>query len=132
MSNIDTRPTGRAALPMEIDSDQEPLTLEDRDAAAELTVSDLTALDWDGSGSFIGGGALESITHDNTRRAGFALHGVEAYADVTGGIASEGMMMMLTDLLGDMMHLADALGVDFFELVRRGGYRYEAETRGQR
>jgi hypothetical protein len=108
-----------AKLPAELGG-VEPI---DRSAPGELTVSDLTTLDWDD----------DSGDHNgvrNTQRAGRALGALEAYADLMGGIASEPSEQMLRDLLCDLRHLADALGEDYADLDARGRGQYEVEAAG--
>lgn len=117
MTDIAT--TYAAILPADMDSDAAPLSADDRRFAGELSVSELTGLDWDGNGAMTDGSDPESRSHDNTRKAGFALHALEAYTDVTGGIASEPVEQVMRDLMGDLYHLADALGQDFHSMVLR-------------
>lgn len=120
-----------AILPAPIESDAEPLTDTERENAGELTISELTALDFDGVGAMHDARDAESVSHDNTRRAGFALHALEAYADVVGGLASEPTEQHMRDLLADLHHLANALGVDFRSMSDRAEDRYQEETTGQ-
>jgi hypothetical protein len=130
MSTIANPASGRAVLPASIDG-SEPLTDAERANPEELSVANLTALAWDGDGYFRYGRHVEDISHDNTRRAGFALDALQAYADCTGGLASEPVEAKLTDLLGDLKHLADALGVDFSYLAGQAARHYDPETRGE-
>jgi hypothetical protein len=129
MSDIAT--TYAAQLPADIDSDVTPLTAEERENAGELTVSDLTGLDWDGSGVMLDGSDAESWSHDNTRKAGFAVHALQAYTDVAGGLASEPSEQVIRDLLGDLHHLTNALGLDFYGLSQRAADTYEDEANGR-
>src|SRR3954470_4778257 len=101
--------TGNAVLPAGIDAD---------DNASELAASDLIALDWDGDGALRNNlsGDLADARHDNTIRAGWALAAVAAYADRVGGIDSAPIEQHISDLLGSLRHLADALGVDLDDL----------------
>jgi hypothetical protein len=99
--------------------------------AGELAISELTARGWDGDGRFRDCDSAQDITHDNTRRAGFALAALSAYADRTGGLAGEPVEQKMVDLLGDLMHLADALWMDFDYLTERAVAQYEPETRGE-
>jgi hypothetical protein len=108
------------------------LTDEERDNPGELTVAELTALDWEGDGTLRNNhGDLADAQHDNTARAGFALRGVAAFSERVGGTDSEPVDQQIGDLLGDLMHLADALDLDFDYLVSRGRFHYDPETRGE-
>lgn len=66
---------------------------------------------------------------DNTRRAGFAAVGLLAYADRVRD-NDEDFGTIISDFMGDLMHLADLLGVDFDEQLDRSRVHYEAELRG--
>jgi hypothetical protein len=123
--------TYAAQLPADMDSDAAPLTAEERDNAGELSLSELTSLDWDGNGAMTDAGDPESVSHDNTRRAGFAVSALEAYADRVGGLASEPVEQHMRDLLGDLHHLANALGVDFRAMLDRAEDTYQEEANGQ-
>ncbi len=116
---------GRAVLPP-------GLTTDEQENAGELSVAELAALDWEGDGGLRNNfGSLADARHDNTVRAGFALLAVEAFAERVGGIDSEPIEQQISDLLGDMMHLCDALGLSLDELAGRGAYHYDPETRGE-
>lgn len=105
--------------------------VEGDDTAGEaLTVSDLAAADWEGDGRARDRREPEDLTHNNTRFAGHALAALEAYTDRAGGIASEPSEQVMRDLLADLMHLADALGVRFDYLIGRAEQRYTEEITG--
>lgn len=77
---------------------------------------------------------VEDGRHDNARRAGFAALAVFAYAGRVGainGLNDEDPETVISDLLGDLRHLADSLGLDFAELDRRGRGHYEPELYGE-
>lgn len=85
---------------------------------------------YDGDGGMRYGDRVEDIRHDNGRRAGFAVGAVLAYAERTGLLSDrndEDPATVLGDLLGDLRHLADSLGLDFAELDRRGTNHYVSE-----
>ncbi|MFI6029484.1 hypothetical protein [Amycolatopsis magusensis] len=80
------------------------------------------------------GYTVEDDRHDNARRAGFAALAVFAYAHRVGAINAandEDPETVISDLLGDLRHLADSLGLDFAELDRRGRGHYEPELYGE-
>jgi hypothetical protein len=72
---------------------------------------------------------------DNNRRAGFAARGVLAYATRTFGgdvtKCSEDFTTVVGDLLADLMHLCDLLGLDFAELEEKGRSQYLPELAGR-
>jgi hypothetical protein len=94
-------------------------------------VAELTSLDWDGCGVMTDGSDPESRSHDNTRKAGFAVHALQAYTDVTGGLASEPSEQVIRDLMADLHHLTNALGLDFYSLSQRAADTYEDEANGR-
>ncbi len=78
---------------------------------------------------------------DNTTRAMFACAAVQAYAKETG-VGGESPYLAITDLLGDLMHLVDALNngenpdddnyKGEFTTVLENAYRhYDAEVHGE-
>lgn len=73
---------------------------------------------------------VEAWRDDNRTRAGNAAIAVAAYTDALyhGG---EEPQTVFSDLLGDLRHLADALGFDWDDLDRRGDFHYQAEIRGE-
>lgn len=79
-------------------------------------------------GQFTCGDSPEEIAADNLRRASFAAVAVKAYARATG---DNDLSTSISDLLGDMRHLADCLGFDFDALSLRGWRHYDPETRGE-
>lgn len=66
------------------------------------------------------------VVHNNTRRAGHAAAAVAAYAAMFNGSESTGedVATVIGDLLGDLGHLANALGVDLQELFERARDTY--------
>lgn len=64
----------------------------------------------------------------NEERAGWALVAVKAFAKRTGLGTEDGMDTMISDLLADLMHLADLEELDWEDLVRRGDGHYQAEV----
>lgn len=70
---------------------------------------------------------------DNTTRAGSAAVALKAYARTGGGsyLTGEAPETAIYDLLGDLRHLCDALGLNFDELNDRGARHYEAEVTGE-
>lgn len=88
-------------------------------------------LSWyEGDGRMRYGDSAEDGEHDNGRRAGFAAAAVLAYAARTGLLSEhndENPATAIGDLLGDLRHLADSLGLDFAELARRGKNHYVSE-----
>lgn len=115
------------------DSGGEPVTDTDinpRRAQAPADPSDVEALlaaNWDGDGQW----RDDDSPHDNTRRAGFAGQALITYADVTRSGTSEDPSTVIGDLLGDLRHLCDALGLDFDALSEDGREHYDAELRGE-
>lgn len=74
-------------------------------------------------------GNAEACADDNATRAEFASIGVKAYAKRVGTLDEE-PALTISDLLGDLMHLCDALGEEFDALVDRGRGHYEPELEG--
>jgi hypothetical protein len=93
-----------------------------------LSLAELRTQDWDGDGSFRDFADAEADTqHDNTRRAGFALLALGAYADRVGTDEES----VISDLIGDLRHLCDALGEDFDTQAERSLLHYNAEILGE-
>lgn len=88
----------------------------------EATIADLAALP---QMNFRGSGIGGSDQHDNTVRASFAAVALVAY---TGRRGSDVLETDLADLLADLRHLSDALGIDFREALTTSGVNYLAET----
>ena len=63
--------------------------------------------------------------HDNTVRASYAAVALVAYTNRRG---SDILETDFSDLLADMRHLADALGINFREALTTSGVNYLAET----
>lgn len=75
------------------------------------------------------GTSPEAQVQDNTRRAGFTVPALRAFSD-TVRLHGEDVDTVISDLLGDLLHLCDALGHDFDALLERGCSHYEAEVEG--
>lgn len=70
----------------------------------------------------------ESTVEDrNQMRARYAGEGARAYAQRVGLLSGEEPLTVLGDLLGDLRHLCDALGLDFAEADRKGYNHYSEE-----
>lgn len=85
---------------------------------------------YDGDGRMRYSDSTEDGEHDNGRRAGFAATAVLAYAERTGLLSDrndEHPATAIGDLLADLRHLTDSLGLDFAELTRRGKDHYVSE-----
>lgn len=88
---------------------------------------DLSALDGDGDMRY--DDTPEANRHDNTRRAGLALTAVQGYASACNE-DNEAPETVISDLLGDLRHLCNAVGLDFDALSDHGGWHYQAEVTG--
>lgn len=64
----------------------------------------------------------------NTRRAGFALAAVIRYGELTGEMHDE-VESVITDLASDLRHLADALGIDWWDIEERAERNHDGELR---
>lgn len=106
-------------------------TDDDRDEDGEIMYAFARTREWP-SGSLIDGGTPEAIEADNTQRAAWGLAACEAFVDETfGGDAdAESLGLVMGDLLADLMHLADAFGLDFDALIEKARFNYEPETEG--
>lgn len=69
----------------------------------------------------------EDYRADNTARASFAAQALVTFVERVG---ENEMGTNVSDLLGDLMHLCDALDIDFDEAVEKGRWHYEAEIEG--
>ncbi|TDC92373.1 hypothetical protein E1161_13455 [Saccharopolyspora aridisoli] len=110
----------------------EPLSTVDRFPAERIdaeSVEDLAEIDFDGEGDMLYGNSPEDHVHDNSRRAGFAVPALEAFTETTR-LHGENIDLVVADLLADLLHLCDALSLDFDELVKRGYEHYSAEVTG--
>ncbi|UJD20915.1 hypothetical protein SEA_ZIMMER_77 [Mycobacterium phage Zimmer] len=67
---------------------------------------------------------------DNTYNCSWAAVALSAYTKVVGG-GDNDVATQLSDLLGDLMHLADAAGIDFDEAVNKAEFNYDAEVNGE-
>jgi len=73
-------------------------------------------------------GQQKECHEDNNIRAMWAAAALKEYVANTGEDEFEAT---ISDLLGDLMHLCDALDVDFDEALRRGRNAYEPESEGR-
>lgn len=64
----------------------------------------------------------------NLKRAGWARIALQAFMDETRLTEDDGFDTAIGDLLGDLMHLAVQMGLDFGELLARGQSYYDYET----
>ncbi|QFG12578.1 hypothetical protein PBI_TOAKA_79 [Mycobacterium phage Toaka] len=67
----------------------------------------------------------DSPTLKNNCNVIWAAKALQTYVNVIG---RDEISTALQDLLGDLMHLADAAGVDFDELVAKAEFHYDAEV----
>jgi hypothetical protein len=66
----------------------------------------------------------------NEQRAGWAAQGVMTFAHATGMVrAGEDNATVLGDLLADLMHWCDRLGIDFDAALAKARGMYKDETR---
>lgn len=72
---------------------------------------------------------ITGATHRNMQRGTFAGLGLKAYAERTR--CHEPIDTVMSDFLGDLMHLCDAVGVDFDNVQCRAEINYEAEIGGE-
>jgi len=72
----------------------------------------------------------ESIRENNVLRASYAATAVVAYGLRTREGHSTDSETLLTDLLGDFLHLCDLLGLSFDDLEAQARSHYEPELRG--
>ncbi len=63
----------------------------------------------------------------NRDRAGWAHEGLQTYGNLTG-VISEDLETQMSDLVGDLMHLARLEGVDFEDVLRRGRGHFHTEV----
>ena len=92
-----------------------------------VALSEVAALTW--PDPRWAGTADEAADRANTRRAGRALITAAFFTKLGGGYADPAVDV-IGDLLGDLMHAADALGAEFPELLGRAQRRYEEELDG--
>ncbi|WP_142065349.1 hypothetical protein [Pseudonocardia kunmingensis] len=88
---------------------------------------------YDGDARMRYDGTAAGARHDNGRRAGLAAFAALAFA-VRAGLLSprndEAPATAIGDLLADLRHLADSLGLDYADLDTRGEDHYRHELRG--
>lgn len=120
---------------MSTNTDTTPDTTPDEDdtscAAPKLTgietVADLLAADTGGDGHPRDTALPEDIRHDNLRRAGRAALALGAFADSPNDPPEK----VMTDLLGDLYHLADALDLNIAVLDSTAYDLYIEERSGR-
>ncbi|WP_216896136.1 hypothetical protein [Nocardia alni] len=69
---------------------------------------------------------------DNEVRAINGAHALVSYARWVSGESDLPVKVVLTDLLGDLMHLGDAFGEDTDQLLMEAGGHHQAEWAGER
>ena len=73
-----------------------------------------------------------NAVHDNTARATWAAQGLVAFAERTNMVeAGEDIQTALADLLADLRHLCDAVGVDWELADSKGCTMYNDEISGR-
>lgn len=70
-----------------------------------------------------------TLRTNNLVRATFAAAAVTAHARLTGTANNESVHTCMADMLNDMRHLCDVLGLDWHEVSKP--YHYAAEIRGE-
>jgi hypothetical protein len=61
-----------------------------------------------------------AVDYANSERAESAQHGLDAFAEASGMSADdEDAQEIMSDLIGNLGHLADRLGLDFHAIVKR-------------
>lgn len=73
-------------------------------------------------------GNQKACQEDNVLRATWAAAALKEYVRHVGADTFDAS---ISDLLGDLMHLCDALEVDFDEALRNGRNAYEPESEGR-
>lgn len=131
-TELDLTTTAPLALGRAAERVERPAPSPDTPVEAVSQLKELLAW-YDGDGEMRYHDTVEDGRHDNGRRAGFAAIAVLVYAARTGLLNDrndEEPTTVLGDLLGDLRHLADSLGLDFGELNGHGEFHYEPELRG--
>ena len=95
--------------------------------AGDLSVRELADLAWDGDGRARETYDPADLRHNNARRAGFALTALTAYAERVG-CGNEATESTIRDLLADIRHLGDALGIDLDGTARAATECYADEA----
>lgn len=73
----------------------------------------------------------EDLVRDNSIRAGWAARALIAYAThLADQSLVEDLETVTSDLVGDLLHLCDALGLDWEEIFERGERFYREELSG--
>ena len=71
--------------------------------------------------------------HDNNARASYAASALVEYVAVQGDPVAKGLEELaeaISDLMGDLRHLCDALGVNYEAAILSGMAQYEEELHG--
>ncbi len=129
----DTEAATRLARLAKIPNEPAPLLDREREIGSDFT--DLAAQNWDGDGRFReswkddadGTNYKAAVQHNNTRRAGWALSALLAFQDEVGRDDESAV----ADLLCDLMHFCDAVGVTFAVELARGERHHDEEVRGE-
>jgi hypothetical protein len=66
----------------------------------------------------------------NQQRGLFVAEAMRTYAETTG-VSDEAVELVIRDMLGDMRHLCDSLGLSYSELDRRAHSSYRSEIGGE-
>ncbi|MGW5147591.1 hypothetical protein [Rhodococcus koreensis] len=69
--------------------------------------------------------------HGNAANAVWAGAALAKYGNTVRGEHTEPLRTVFTDLLGDLLHLADALNLDFDDALRTAAEHYTAEVDGE-
>lgn len=76
-------------------------------------------------------GTPEGVKADNNLRAAWALKGLTEYVERTfGAPEEEDFDTLIPDLMSDLLHLCDAVGVDIDQALYKARDQYEDELRG--
>lgn len=103
-------------------------------APGHLRVRELTEVRWSISDRMRGvrvESLADDVRHNNTRRARSALAAVEAFAEMSGGIQGEQTQTFVGDLVVNLRHLCDALGLDWEQVERSAGETHQIEVEGR-
>jgi len=99
-------------------------------ADSETALGYLVSLDgWDLFGEGRHTGSPEVVQQNLTRRAGWGLHAVQAHTVITAGHTglNEGVGTQLEFLVADLLHLCDALGMDFEQVTEQARVHYDGD-----
>lgn len=68
---------------------------------------------------------------DNSYNVSWAAVALSAYTKTVGGNGENDVETQVSDLLGDLLHLADAAGFDFDEALYQARSNYHYEVNGE-